>query len=127
MLSWDEVEAIAARIAALKFHPADPTDPKGRRSWSGLRPDVIWERPLSKKDLAAMGDRAPTGAVLAIHTADITEKLAWIQTEPATCFESPHFVGYPAVLVNLDTADPQVVFELMASAADLPPRSPHTL
>lgn len=124
MLSWTEVETIANRIPGLVFHPADRADPKSHRSWSGLRPNVIWERPLSKKDLMALGDKAPKGAVLAIHTTDLTEKLAWIETEPVTCFDSPHFTGYPAVLVNLDTADPQVVFELIAIASELLPKKP---
>jgi len=121
-LNWDEVLAIGARIPGLTFNGFDEADPSARRTWSGLRADVIWQRPLSKKDLVALGDRAPIGEVLAIHTADLLEKAGWLEIEPATCFDSPHFNGYPAVLVDLAKADPQVVFELMSAAAELPPK-----
>jgi len=114
--------AIGARIPGLTFNGFDETGPAARRTWSGLRPDVIWQRPLSEKDLAALGDRAPIGEVLAIHTADLLEKAGWLETESATCFDSPHFSGYPAVLVDLAKADPQVVYELMSAAAELPPK-----
>ncbi|MEY4741872.1 MAG: hypothetical protein RL672_622 [Actinomycetota bacterium] len=117
MLTWSDVEGIAEQIPGLEYVPGPP------RSWNAPHKTAAWERPLSKKDLAALGDRAPRGAVLAIHTADVTEKLAWIETAPATCFDSPHFAGYPAVLVNLDTADAQVVFELLSLASELPAKS----
>lgn len=115
MLTWADVERIAASIPALQFVAGPP------RAWNGPHKTAAWERPLSKKDMAALGSAAPKGEVLAIHTEDVPTKLAWIETEPATCFDSPHFASYPAVLVNLDTADEQVVFELLAEAADLPP------
>lgn len=117
MLTWDDVERIAASIPTLQFVSGPP------RSWNGPHKTAAWQRPLSKKDMAALGSSAPKGDVLAIHTEDVPTKLAWIQTEPATCFDSPHFSSYPAVLVNLDTADEQVVFELLADAADLPTKS----
>ena len=113
MLSWTEVENIAGQIAGLQLVAG------AQRSWIVNGKTAAWERPLSKKDLAALGASAPTGPVLAIHAVDLPTKLAWIETEPASCFDSPHFNGYPAVLVNLDTADAQVVFELLAEAAVL--------
>lgn len=113
MLTWDDVAAIAARVDCLVFVPGPP------RFWNGPGKTAAWERPLSKKDMMALGDSAPHGQVLAIHTVDLPTKLAWIQTEPRTCFDSPHFSHYPAVLVNLETADPQVVFELLSAAAEL--------
>ena len=111
MLSWTDVEELAARVRGLEFIPGPP------RSWSSAGETTAWERALSKKDLLALGDRAPIGAVLAIRTADLVTKLAWIQTEPRSCFDSPHFNGYPAVLIDLDQADSQVVFELLSEAA----------
>lgn len=114
MLTWADIEQIASRVAGLSFVPGPP------RAWNGPNKTAAWQRPLSKKDLAALGALAPLGEVLAIHTVDVAEKLAWIQTEPATCFDSPHFKNYPAILVDLETADPQVVFELLSAAAELP-------
>jgi len=76
---------------------------------------VAWQRPLSKKDVAATG---VAGDVIAVHVADIGEKAAWMIAAPATCFDSPHFSGYPAVLINLTTADPQVLFEIADATAE---------
>ena len=76
---------------------------------------IAWERPLSKKDVAATG---VSGEVLAIHVADLGEKQAWMQAAPQTCFDSPHFAGYPAVLIDLENADPQVLLEIAEAAAD---------
>lgn len=113
MLSWTDVERVAARIPALTLTPGQP------RAWHANGKTAAWERQLSKKDMIALGENAPKGAVLAIHTVDLPTKLAWIQTEPESCFDSPHFANYPAVLVNLHTADEQVVYELLADAAEI--------
>jgi hypothetical protein len=36
---------------------------------------------------------------------------------PGVCFDSPHFANYPAVLVNLELADEQLVRELFEETA----------
>ena len=76
---------------------------------------IAWERPLSKKDAIATG---VTSQVLAVHVADLGEKTAWLNEAPDTCFDSPHFAGYPAVLVNLDSADAQVLLEIADAAVE---------
>ena len=76
---------------------------------------IAWERPLSKKDVAATG---VAGEVLAVHVADLGEKTAWMLAAPQTCFDSPHFAGYPAVLIDLENADPQVLFEIADATAE---------
>jgi len=62
----------------------------------------VWERPLRKADLAALGDAAPAGPVLGARVADEGVKLALIADNPDVYFTTPHFDGYPAVLVRLD-------------------------
>lgn len=90
---------------------------------------IAWHRPLSNKDLRALSDAATlagralsagvlAGEVIAIHTDGVEEKQAWILEAPDTCFESAHFAGYPAVLIDLENADPQVLFEIADAAAD---------
>ena len=76
---------------------------------------IAWERPLSKKDVAATG---VTGEVLAVHVADVGDKSAWMLAAPRTCFDSPHFAGYPAVLIDVKNADPQVLFEIAEATAE---------
>ena len=90
---------------------------------------IAWHRPLIKKDLNALELTARTtgkelsagilaGDVIAVQVADLGEKAAWILAAPRTCFDSPHFAGYPAVLIDLQKADPQVVLEIADAAAD---------
>ncbi len=73
---------------------------------------MAWERPLSKKDMILLGESAPKGRVLAIKMPDLATRDAWIQTVPGPCFVSKHFLNYPAILVDLELADEQLVLEL---------------
>jgi hypothetical protein len=61
-----------------------------------------WDRPLKKTDLAALGDAAPTSAILGLRTADLEMKEALLRSDPRAIFTTPHFDGYAAVLVQLD-------------------------
>jgi hypothetical protein len=56
---------------------------------------------LRKSDLEALGKRAPTGAILGVRTADLEMKEALLAANPRVFFTTPHFDGYPAVLVIL--------------------------
>ncbi len=54
-------------------------------------------------------------------------KLAMLETFPDTFFETPHYAGYPAVLVRYDGPDEDAVRDMIASAcaharARKPPR-----
>jgi len=80
--------------------------------------EIAWQRPLSKNDMKTLGDKAPLGDVLAIHVDSISTKQAWITSAPESCFDSPHFAGYPAVLIDLERCDLQVVFELLSEHLD---------
>lgn len=110
MLTWDDVEALASNIPELEFVAGPP------RSWNLGKQTLMWERPLSKKDMAALGNAAPTGEVLAIHTKDVGEKFAWIDALLGVCFDSPHFANYPAVLVDLTICSEAQLVELIDSA-----------
>lgn len=105
----DFEQLVAARLPLLEIRDGS----KGIAVFSGEK-EVAWQRPLSKKDMAALADNAPTGDVVAIHVDSVTTKQAWIESEPNTCFDSPHFKNYPAVLIDLVKCDLQVVFELLS-------------
>jgi hypothetical protein len=107
MVSWSEIEAIVST-----FRTCIPVA-GSKREWCVNKKAIAWERPLSKKDMAALGAAAPKGAVLAIHLADVMTRDAWVETVPGPCFVSPHFANYPAVLVDLERADLQLVTELL--------------
>ena len=57
---------------------------------------------MRKADLAALGEHAPTGAILGVHTADLEMKEALLGMDRTVFFTTPHFAGYSAVLVVLN-------------------------
>jgi hypothetical protein len=62
----------------------------------------VWERPLRRADFEALGDAAPKGPILGVRTEDIGAKEALLASDPAVYFTTPHFNGYPSVLVQLE-------------------------
>jgi hypothetical protein len=59
------------------------------------------------------GNEPDTSFALALdlHTIDMLE-----QTEPETYWQSPHYEGWPAVLVRYDSADPDRVRDVIRQA-----------
>jgi hypothetical protein len=94
--TWDDVQ----RLAAVLPEAVEETS-RGNRSWTVNGKGFVWERPLRKSDLAALGDRAPDGPVLAAHVEHVGIKDLLIQQDPTVFFTTPHFNGYPAILVRL--------------------------
>ena len=62
----------------------------------------VWERPLRKSDREALGDAAPEGPILAARVEHEIAKQALLADDPEVFFTTPHFDGYPIVLVRLD-------------------------
>jgi hypothetical protein len=73
----------------------------GTAAWKVKDKLFVWERPLRKSDLLALGDAAPDGEILGARVPDEGAKHALIAAEPDIYFTTPHFTGYPAVLVRL--------------------------
>ncbi|MEY4410863.1 MAG: hypothetical protein RLZ69_437 [Actinomycetota bacterium] len=112
MVEWSFLDSLAAEVEGCEII-FDASDPKrSRREWVLDGKTVAWERPLSKKDLALLGQAAPLGRVLAVKMPDVATRDAWIHTVGSPCFVSQHFVTYPAILVDLELADEQIVREL---------------
>ncbi len=95
--TWDDV----ARIALALPETTQGTT-FGMRAWLVKGKAFIWERPLRKSDLAALGHAAPGGPILGARVEHEGIKHALIATDPAAYFTTPHFDGYPAVLVQLN-------------------------
>lgn len=53
---------------------------------------------------------------LVLRVRDMGEREALLQGEPETFFTTPHYDGYPYVLVHLDAVDPQELAELVEDA-----------
>ena len=53
---------------------------------------------------------------LVLRVADMGEREALLQGEPGAFFTTPHYDGYPMVLVRLDAVDPAQLAELVEDA-----------
>ena len=73
-------------------------------------------RPLRRADHEALGDAAPAGDILGLRTGDVDEQLALTEGEPEYFFITPHFSGFPAVLVKLDDIPADRLEEAIAEA-----------
>jgi hypothetical protein len=86
-----------------------------RREWRVKDKLVAWERPLRKADLAALGNEAPKGAILGVYTPlDLKDVL--LTSRPAVYFTTPHFDGWPALLVRLPAIPPGELRDLLREA-----------
>jgi hypothetical protein len=95
--SWDDV----ARLA-LSMPEATERLSRGLRQWRVGDKLFVWERPLRRSDLEALGDAAPDGPILGARVEHLIAKEALLADAPDVLFTTPHFDGYPAVLVRLD-------------------------
>lgn len=97
MATWDDVRRIA-----LELPETSEGESRGLASWGVRGKGLVWERPLRPADLRALGDAAPEGPILGARVAHLGAKAALLAADPSVYFTTPHFDGYPAVLVRLD-------------------------
>jgi hypothetical protein len=76
----------------------------------------VWERPLRRSDLEALGDAAPDGPILGVRVEHLGAKEAILADDSGVFFTTPHFDGYPAVLVRLEMIDVEELGELTVDA-----------
>lgn len=97
MADWEDVRRIVTALPEITEGPA-----YGSRAWRVRKKLVVWERPLRKSDLAALGDAAPEGPILAAMVEHVLDKDVLIARDPEVYFTTPHFDGYPSILVRLE-------------------------
>ena len=111
MATWDDVRRIALAL---------PETSEGlshdRASWRVRDKGFVWERPLRPADLRALGDDAPTGPILGARVEHLVAKEALLADDPEVFFTTPHFDGYPAVLVRLDVIGEEDLNEVIVEA-----------
>jgi hypothetical protein len=95
--NWEDVRRIALGLPETSERPQ-----WGNASWRVRNKPFVWERPLRPADLRALGDAAPDGPILGVRVEHVGVKEAMIADDPGVYFTTPHFDGYPAVLVRLD-------------------------
>jgi hypothetical protein len=111
MASWDDV----ARIA-LALPEATERTSRDTRQWRVKDKLFVWERPLRRPDLEALGAAAPAGPILGARVEHLVAKEALLADDPGVFFTTPHFKGYPAVLAQLDKIGLEDLEEVIVEA-----------
>ena len=111
MATWDDV----ARIA-LALPETTEVMSREQRHWRVKDKSFVWERPLRRPDLEALGDAAPEGPIIGARVEHEIAKRALIESDPDIYFTTPHFDGYPAILARLDVLDVSELAELITEA-----------
>jgi hypothetical protein len=96
MATWDDVARIVGDLPL--------TTEQSPHDWRVGKKLMAWERPLRRSDVDALtqqGLRPPSGDILGVRVPDEGVKFALIADEPDVYFTTPHFDGYPAILVRL--------------------------
>jgi hypothetical protein len=108
---WEDVRRIALGLPQTSEQTS-----RDHAFWRVRDKGFVWERPLHKTDLAALGDAAPTGPILGARVEHLGAKEALLADDAGVYFTIPHFDGYPAVLVLLERISIDDLTELITEA-----------
>jgi hypothetical protein len=111
MATWEDV-----RRLALALPETGERLSRDLRQWRVRDKLFVWERPLRRSDLEALGDAAPAGAILGARVEHLVAKEALVADPSGVFFTTPHFDGYPAILVTLDDIAADVLEEVVVEA-----------
>jgi hypothetical protein len=110
--TWDDVRRHATALPGVAELPTFG----GAASWKVKGKLFVWERPLRTRDLSDLGWSEQPGPVLGARVPDLGAKEALLAEEPDVYFTTPHFDGYPSVLVHLERISPDELGELVTEA-----------
>jgi hypothetical protein len=111
MATWEDVSRIA-----LSLPETSEEVQRDLRGWRVKGKWFVWERPLRRSDLAALGDRAPKGPILGARVEHAVAKEALLADESGVFFTTPHFDGYPVILVRLEPIAVDELTEVIVEA-----------
>ena len=111
MATWDDVQRLA-----LALPETSEAISREQRHWRVKDKSFVWERPLRRADLEALGAEAPQGPILGARVEHLIAKEALLADDPDVYFTTPHFDGYPAVLVQLERIGLDDLQELVVEA-----------
>jgi hypothetical protein len=109
--SWDDVRRIA-----LDLPQTSEVSSRGLLTWRVRDKGFVWERPLRPADLRALGADAPKGPILGARVEHLVAKEALLANDEGLFFTTPHFDGFPAVLVRLDEIGVEDLEEVIVEA-----------
>jgi hypothetical protein len=111
MATWDDVRRIALGLPETSEEVS-----WGHAHWRVKGKGFVWERPLRGSDLEALGDAAPDGPILGARVEHLVAKEALLADDANVFFTTPHFDGYPAVLVRLEEISVDDLEEVIVEA-----------
>jgi hypothetical protein len=111
MATWDDV-----RRLALAMPETSERASRTLRQWRVRDKTFVWERPLRRSEIEALGDEVPDGPILAARVEHIGAKEALLADDPRVFFTTSHFDGYPAILVRLESIAGRDLDELITEA-----------
>jgi hypothetical protein len=109
--TWDDVRRIALALPETSERVS-----RDRPQWRVKDKLFVWERPLRQSDLDALGDQAPSGPILGARVEHLGAKEALLANDEGVFFTTPHFDGYPAILVRLDRIAVEDLDEVIVEA-----------
>jgi hypothetical protein len=111
MADWGDV-----RRLALALPETSERTSRDLATWRVRDKQFVWERPLRSGDIRALGNDAPAGPILGARVEHLVAKEALLADAPDVFFTTPHFDGYPAVLVRLDEVTLEDLEEVIVEA-----------
>jgi hypothetical protein len=108
---WDDVRRIALSLPETSERAS-----RELRQWRVKDKLFVWERPLRRADLEALGEAAPDGPILGAWVEHLVAKEALLQDDSGVFFTTPHFDGYPMILVRLDRIGAEDLEEVITEA-----------
>jgi hypothetical protein len=108
---WEDV-----RRLALALPETSERRSRDRRQWLVKDKLFVWERPLRPKEVEALGASAPDGPILGARVEHVGAKEALLADDPKVFFTTPHFDGYPAILVRLERISGEDLEEVVIEA-----------
>lgn len=111
MATWDDVRRIA-----LALPKTSERQSHGHPAWRVKDKLFVWDRPLRRSDLEALGDDAPQGPILGVRVEHLVAKDALLADNPDVFFTTPHFDGHASVLVQLDRISLEELNEVIVEA-----------
>ena len=109
--TWDDVRRIA-----LALPETSEVLSRELSQWRVKDKLFVWERPLRRSDLRALGDDAPDGPILGARVEHLGAKEALLADDTGVFFTTPHFDGYPAILVRLELITLEDLDEVITEA-----------
>jgi hypothetical protein len=109
--TWDDVQRLA-----LSLPESSERVSRDMRQWRVKDKLFVWERPLRQSDRRALGDAAPDGPILGARVEHLVAKEALLADDTGVFFTTPHFDGYPAILLRLEPVTLDVLQEVVVEA-----------